>query len=113
MKRRLAFPLLLALLAAGEAAAANGCPPGSVSITKSPDGTATSVLFDTFSVDAGGGTGTTRATCSLSVPVALTPGRVGVYRADYRGFAVVGAGQAASLTITAPGRTTNLAITGP
>lgn len=67
----------------------SGCPAGSVSVTLSPDQTALSLLFDTYQVDAGGGSGKTfdRKSCNVAIPVHVPQGRsVSVLAVDYRGF---------------------------
>jgi hypothetical protein len=105
------LPLRLALLAAasvqlpGLALAANGCADGTFSSTQSPDGNATSILFDDFSAMAGGASGVRRATssCKLSVPVTQKDGH-SVYNVDYRGFASTEDGQTASLRTTQDGK---------
>lgn len=105
------LPVRLALLAAasiqlpGLALAANGCADGTFSTTHSPDGNATSILFDDFSAMAGGASGTKRATtsCNVSVPV-TKPGGHTVYAVDYRGFATTEDGQTASLRTEQDGK---------
>ncbi|GAA4184034.1 DUF4360 domain-containing protein [Shinella granuli] len=105
------LPIRLALLAAasvplpGLAHAANGCADGTFSATHSPDGNATSILFDDFSAMAGGASGKRRATttCRLSVPV-TQPGGHTVYAVDYRGFATTEDGQTASLRTVQDGK---------
>ncbi|MFB2553061.1 DUF4360 domain-containing protein [Ensifer soli] len=113
------LPLSLAAIAvsfgAAPALAANGCPSGGFSKVTSPDGNATSFLFDDFSASAGGGSGVTRAssTCRLSVDVTRPDGHT-VYGVDYRGFVATGDGQVASLTATQDGKTVlDHQITGP
>lgn len=80
------------------ALAADGCADGTFSRVQSPDGNATSFLFDDFSVMAGGASGVRRATstCKLSVPVTQANGH-SVFTVDYRGFAATEAGQIASV----------------
>ena len=78
--------------------AADGCAEGTYSRVRSPDGNATSYLFDDFSATAGGASGIRRATtrCSLSVPVTQPDGH-SVYAMDYRGFVSTSEGQAVSI----------------
>lgn len=115
------LPIRLVLLAAasfqlpGLALAANGCADGTFSTTRSPDGNATSVLFDDFSAMAGGGSGVRRSvsTCKLSVPV-TQPGGHSVFAVDYRGFVATEDGQSASLRTVQDGKTIlRHAIKGP
>ena len=101
--------------ATGPAYAANGCAEGTFSSVHSPDGNATSVLFDDFSATAGGASGTARATstCNLSVPV-TNPAGFSVYQVDYRGFVTTQDGQGASIVTRQDGKTVlNHQITGP
>ena len=101
--------------ATGPAYAANGCAEGTFSRVHSPDGNATSVLFDDFSATAGGASGTARATstCNLSVPV-TNPAGFSVYQVDYRGFVTTQDGQGASIVTRQDGKTVlNHQITGP
>ena len=106
---RVAFRLALLAAASvqlpGLALAANGCADGTFSSTQSPDGNATSILFDDFSAMAGGASGLRRATssCKLSVPVTQKDGH-SVYNVDYRGFASTEDGQTASLRTTQDGK---------
>ena len=68
----------------------NGCPAGSYSIVMSPDGTSLSILFDKFTLEGGGSTGSTkpRKVCRISAPLNLPANQsLGVYKVDYRGFA--------------------------
>lgn len=99
MKWVLAAFLSLGLLATTGALAQNGCAPGTFSIISSPDGRAASVLFDDFSVTAGGGSGSARSICNLQVPVKLPTGAVGVYKVDYRGFAFLSTQQSSELIV--------------
>jgi hypothetical protein len=99
---RLPVPLALLALASAPlpnpALAANGCADGTFSRVQSPDGNATSFLFDDFSAMAGGASGVRRTTttCALSVPVTRADGH-SVFAVDYRGFVSTEAGQAASI----------------
>lgn len=98
------IPVRVALLALASvplpsiAFAANGCADGTFSSVQSPDGNATSILFDDFSASAGGTSGVrkTTTTCKLSVPV-TRPGGHSVYAVDYRGFVTTEDGQTASV----------------
>lgn len=68
----------------------NGCPKGSASVAVSPDGSAISILFDRFSVDAKRGMNPwdqMRKNCRFHIPVALPPGfALEAVQVDYRGF---------------------------
>ncbi len=72
----------------------NGCPAGSASITTMGD--TMSVLFDSFSAEAGNTTGRRidRKSCNLRVPIRVPNGySVALVGVDYRGFnAIPGAG---------------------
>lgn len=112
--KRLATLILLAMLSA-EAAFAKpsfyalrehrsedqGCPAGSYSITTAPDGSSISVLFDKFAVegtDANGGYA--RISCAMEIPLHLPEGySLGVYKADYRGYARLEQRQRAELQV--------------
>jgi len=68
----------------------NGCPAGSYSIVMSPDGTSLSILFDKFTLEGSGSTGSTKPkkVCRISAPLNLPANQsIGVYKVDYRGFA--------------------------
>ncbi|WP_276121575.1 DUF4360 domain-containing protein [Pararhizobium qamdonense] len=109
------FALALLNAAGSQAHAANGCADGTFSSVTSPDGNATSFLFDDFSATAGGSSGTTRvtSTCNLSVPV-TKPGGYSVYQVDYRGFVTTQDGQTATIVAQQDGKTVlNHQITGP
>src|SRR4051794_8493406 len=71
-------------------AATNGCPDGTSRVVMSPDGQSMTVLFDVFSVSAGGPTGRIADSkfCNVQIPLTVPAGsRLGVYRIDYRGYA--------------------------
>jgi hypothetical protein len=66
-----------------------GCPAGTVSATLSPDAKALSLIFDQFTVAAGGTTGTSfdRKSCNVAIPVHVPNGfSVSVLSVDYRGY---------------------------
>jgi hypothetical protein len=66
-----------------------GCPAGSAGVVLSPDAKSLSILFDSFSAEAGGSTGKTfnRKTCNIAVPVHIPQGySVSIFQVDYRGF---------------------------
>jgi GTPase involved in cell partitioning and DNA repair len=72
-----------------------GCPGGSVSTTLSPDATSLSLLFDSYTVEAGGDTGKKfdRKSCNVAIPVHVPQGMsVSVLAIDYRGYNNFGAG---------------------
>ena len=118
MRNSTSFVLCFAGIAAalsGNAMAADGCADGTFSSVTSPDGNATSVLFDDFSATAGGGPGTSRATstCQLSVPV-TRPDGFSVFGVDYRGFVSAEDGQAAQIVTLQDGRQVlKYQVTGP
>ncbi len=103
----------VALVAASPARADDGCAPGTFSVTPSPDGRALSVLFDTFEVTAGNGVNNATSVCQLTLPVALPTGSIGVYKVDYRGFAMLLAQQEAELLITHAAGVDRFAVSGP
>src|SRR3954468_8775829 len=66
-----------------------GCPAGSASAVLSPDGKSLSILFDQYTVQAGGTTGQQfdRKACSVAIPVHVPQGyAVSILQIDYRGF---------------------------
>ncbi len=77
----------------------SGCPAGSASASVSPDGSALSILFDSYAVEAGGSNPrVARKSCNLSIPVKVPNGMsVSLISADYRGFADLPAGTEARL----------------
>lgn len=67
--------------------AGTGCPQGSARAVLSPDQKALTVLFDQYTVRAGGGVSTARATCNMKIPVNIPSGyRMQVVKIEYRGF---------------------------
>src|SRR3954468_1360830 len=66
-----------------------GCPSGRVSTTLSPDTKSLSLLFDAYTVEAGGDTGKSfdRKSCNIAIPVHVPQGlSVSVLAIDYRGY---------------------------
>jgi hypothetical protein len=66
-----------------------GCPEGTVSAVLSPDGTALSILYDTYFAEAGGTTNRSfdRKSCNVAIPVNVPNGiSVSILAIDYRGF---------------------------
>lgn len=66
-----------------------GCPTGSASVTLSPDAKSLSILFDSFTTEAGGATARTvdRKSCNIAIPVHVPQGySLSVFQVDYRGF---------------------------
>ncbi len=95
----------LILLPGGHSALAqdaNGCPAGDYSVVLTPEGGTLTVLFDNFVVEAGGQTGAAidRSICRLHIPLQLPPNSsIGVYKVDYRGFALLGQRQRFELEV--------------
>jgi hypothetical protein len=66
-----------------------GCPGGSVSATLSPDAKSLSLLFDSYSAEAGGDTGKSfdRKSCNIAIPVHVPQGlSISILAIDYRGY---------------------------
>ena len=81
---------------------ANGCPEGSYSIVISPDGGSLSLLFDQFTLENSGVSGSAmpRKVCRISTPLNLPANHsIGVYKVDYRGFAKLFAKQETNLEV--------------
>ncbi len=67
----------------------NGCPQGSSAASLSPDGQKMAVLFDSYTVEAGGPNGRAlgRGTCSLAIAVDVPPNvSIAVFSVDFLGF---------------------------
>ncbi|OJF99943.1 DUF4360 domain-containing protein [Pararhizobium antarcticum] len=114
----LAAGLVLSVFPIGlfPAQAADGCAPGTSSTVTSPDGNATSVLFDDFSAVGGGTAGIARGTTTCNLSIAVTqPEGYSVFAVDYRGFVTVEDGQTATITSDKPGeqKTIRTSIDGP
>lgn len=78
-----------------------GCPQGSVSAAITPDGRELSILFDSYSVNAGRAVGrqTDTAACRVILPFNVPPGyHVQIVKVDYRGFNALPSGGRARLT---------------
>ena len=79
-----------------------GCPAGSVSTTLSPDEKSLSLIFDEYSVSAGGTTGRSfdRKSCNVAIPVHVPQGySVAVLAVDYRGFNHLPAGASSQFNV--------------
>ncbi len=90
---RILVPFLLwmpiALADEGPVFSGSGCPAGSVSVAFAPDYSEVSVLFDRFTVEAGGAGLPKKASkdCRIQIPVEVPRGtQVAFARIDYRGF---------------------------
>jgi hypothetical protein len=69
-----------------------GCPAGSASAVLSPDNSTLSILFDQYTVEAGGVTGRSidRKSCNLAIPVRVPSGySISLVAVDYRGYAAI------------------------
>lgn len=66
----------------------NGCPPGTISSTLAPDGSALSVLFSQFTARSNSEVDPRqKSVCNLVIRLRMAPGYgVGIVTADYRGF---------------------------
>lgn len=89
MKMRLSTLTLLFVVIPGVAAAADGCPDGSFTVTHVPDNSGLTVIFDEFRIiDV---VGPASVTCNRSISARdpnepTAAGRIEAYSADYRGF---------------------------
>ena len=100
MQSTLACALLVGLPALAQEA--NGCPEGSYSIVVSPDGTTLSILFDQFTLESSDSSvsGKQSKVCRISSPLSVPENySIGVYKADYRGFAKLVANQESELDV--------------
>jgi hypothetical protein len=80
--------------------AGTGCPAGSASATLTDDGSILSILFDSFTVEAGKTTGRRidRKNCALRIPVNVGQGyQVALLAFDYKGFAAIPYGASGQL----------------
>ena len=67
----------------------SGCPQGTVSATLATDAKSLSILYDAYTLDAGGATGKRidRKSCNVAIPVHVPQGySFSVFQFDYRGF---------------------------
>lgn len=72
-----------------------GCPQGTASVNLSPDQSQISILFDQYTLAAGGFTGKTmdRKSCNVAIPVHIPQGySISIFQVDYRGFNALPAG---------------------
>jgi len=93
--------LTFTLAIASGVRAEDGCPQGTFSVVNSPDGTSLTILFDSFSLSSDGADRTNQIKeCNLRVPLNLPEGySLGVYRVDYRGFALLQPKQTSELAV--------------
>ena len=80
----------------------SGCPSGSVSATLSPDAKSLSLLFDAYSVEAGGESNKRfdRKSCNIAIPVHVPQGRsISVLAIDYRGYNNVPSGASTDFNV--------------
>lgn len=80
-----------------------GCPAGSASVALSPDQKELSILFDAYTLAAGGSAPSTidRKNCQLAIPVRIPSGySVSFFRVDYRGFNSLPSGAYSKLDTT-------------
>lgn len=112
MKRSTVLAGLLVLAAASPAAGQSApptgqpvnivqaCPSDAYTIVRAPDGSSVSILFNDFSAQTQRGQrGTVRTTCRIETALALPAGySAGLTSVDYRGFALLGARQSATIT---------------
>lgn len=78
-----------------------GCPGGTASASVSPDGSALSIIFDQFVIEAGPSSGRTidRKNCNISIPVHVPGGySISIIGVDYRGFVSLPRGAQAQMT---------------
>lgn len=76
----------------GADARGNGCPPGSVSTSLSPDSQELSILFDQFIAQSGGSSPqpVDKKHCIMDIQFQIPPGySMALVSADYRGFAAL------------------------
>jgi len=67
-----------------------GCPPDTISLISSSDGSSISVLFSAYTAETTSDVKRDRLSCNLAVTLDVQEGAsVGIYRVDYRGFADV------------------------
>ncbi len=81
----------------------SACAQGTVSSVISPDGREVSVLFDAFTVRAGGAAGPRAAvgSCRVNIPFQVPAGySVQIVKVDYRGFNALPAGATAKVSTT-------------
>lgn len=80
----------------------NGCGRGKASAVISTDGQTLSILFDEYTVEAGGNLRqrNDRKQCNVIIPVNVPNGySVAVFKVDYRGFVAVPAGAEAQFNV--------------
>jgi hypothetical protein len=82
-----ALPSLAQVTLTGFEYSGSGCPQGHVSVTLSPNGSAFSVLYDSFNLMVGDQTAQAQSTCSITLHL-KKPKKLGfrVDNADFRGF---------------------------
>lgn len=79
----------------------NGCPGGSVSAVLSEDEKTLSVLFDSFTAEAGAAVrkSSDRKSCNVAIPLHIPSGiSISIIGVDYRGFNDLPAGASSTMT---------------
>ncbi len=92
-----ALPSLAQVTLTGVEYQGSGCPQGHVSVTLSPNGSAFSVLYDSFNLTVGDNIAQAQANCSITLHL-RKPKKLGfrVDNADFRGFVALDPGVTAT-----------------
>jgi hypothetical protein len=77
-----------------------GCPAGSVGVAVAPDQKSISMIFDSYSTEAGLFKSFDRKACNIAVPIHVPQGfSVSVFAVDYRGFVALPSAGRATLAV--------------
>jgi hypothetical protein len=95
-----AIPSFAQVTLAGLEYQGSGCPQGHVSVTLAPDGSAFSVLYDSFNLTVGDQIAQAKSTCSIAIHL-KKPKKSGfrVEAADFRGFVALDSGVTATQNV--------------